>query len=244
MYVRFGRTERALAGEVVLSAGALNSPRILMLSGVAPEAELSRHGIKVKVSSPDVGHNLQDHPQVSVSARCRLNMGYAKDAKGLPMLAAGVRYYLTRKGPAASNGIESMFYFNPDDPNGEPTIQSLHSPVIADEERGSPRSYVGLTFDSVVLQPRSRGRMTLMDANPRSSPVFDPNYLSDPEDLRLMVAGIRYCLEVLKAPALQKIMDPEMLPGLEVDSDEGLAEHAKRDLTSMWHPVGTCRMGA
>ena len=82
-YMKFGKIKRALAGEVVLSAGALNSPRILMLSGVGPEAELNRHGIKVQVGAPDVGQNLQDHPEVLVGARCRTNMGYAKDAKGL-----------------------------------------------------------------------------------------------------------------------------------------------------------------
>ena len=243
-YIRSGKTERALAGEVVLSAGALNSPRILMLSGIGPEAELTRHGIKVMVGSPDVGRNLQDHPQVLVGARCRTNMGYAKDAKGLGMIAAGVRYYLTRQGPAATNGIESVSYYNPDDPNGEPTVQSFHSAVIADEERGSPKSYAGLTINSVVLQPRSRGQVTLKDADARSAPVFDPNYLGDPEDMRVMVAGVRYCREVLKAPALRDIMEPEMLPGLDIQSDEDLAAYARRNLTSMWHPVGTCRMGA
>ena len=243
-YVRSGKTVRALAGEVVLSAGALNSPRILMLSGIGPEAELARHGIKVMVGSPDVGRNLQDHPQVLVGARCRTNMGYAKDAKGLGMIAAGVRYYLTRQGPAATNGIESVAYYNPDDPNGEPTVQSFQSAVIADEERGSPKSYAGLTINSVVLQPRSRGQVTLKDADPRSAPAFDPNYLSDPEDMRVMVAGVRYCREVLKAPALRDIMEPEMLPGLDIQSDEDLAAYARRNLTSMWHPVGTCRMGA
>ena len=243
-YVRSGKTVRALAGEVVLSAGALNSPRILMLSGIGPEAELTRHGIKVMVASPDVGRNLQDHPQVLVGARCRTNMGYAKDAKGLGMIAAGVRYYLTRQGPGATNGIESVSYYNPDNPNGEPTVQSFHSAVIADEERGSPKSYAGLTINSVVLQPRSRGQVTLKDADARSAPVFDPNYLGDPEDMRVMVAGVRYCREVLKAPALRDIMEPEMLPGLDIQSDEDLAAYARRNLTSMWHPVGTCRMGA
>ena len=86
--------------------------------------------------------------------------------------------------------------------------------------------------------------MTIKDADPRSAPVFDPNYLSDPEDMRLMVAGVRYCREVLKAPALRDIMEPEMLPGPDVHTDEDLVAYAKRNLTSMWHPVGTCRMGA
>ena len=99
---------------------------------------------------------LQDHPQVSIYARCRLNLGYAKAVRGLPMLAAGVRYYLTRQGPASSNGIESVAYYNPDAPNDEPTIQSFHSPAIADVERGSVEPYAGRNILKISLPPTVR----------------------------------------------------------------------------------------
>lgn len=239
-----GKPGRALGAEIVVSAGALNTPRLLMLSGIGPEAELARHGIAVKVSAPDVGRHLQDHPQVPVIARSHTELGYAKNAYGLGMIEAGIRYVTTRSGPAASNGVESVSYFNPDDPDGEPTIQCFHAPVIANAALGAPDRHPGLTLENVVLQPKSRGQVTLADADPRSDPLIDPNYLSDPEDMRRMIGGLRYVREVLKSPALRDVLEPEMLPGLDVQSDEGLAEHARKTLTCMWHPVGTCRMGA
>ncbi|MCJ2094556.1 GMC family oxidoreductase N-terminal domain-containing protein [Methylobacterium sp. J-072] len=245
-YLRNGRPHRALAGEVILSAGALNSPRLLMLSGIGPKDELARHDIRLLVHAPDVGRHLQDHPQVPVTARCRGDWGYARAASGLGMLRAGLQYVLTQTGPAATNGIESVCYFNPDDPDGAPTIQSFHAAAIANAALGKPEPYPGLTLENVVLQPRSRGYVKLRDADPRSAPVFDPNYLGDPEDMRRMVAGLRYVREVLKAPALRHLLedDPELLPGRTVQSDADLAAHARRTLTCMWHPTGTCRMGA
>lgn len=243
-FVHDGKTKRALAAEIVVSAGALNSPRLLMLSGIGPEAALARHGIAIAVSAPDVGQHLQDHPQVPVIARSHSELGYAKSAYGFGMLEAGMRYVTTRSGPAASNGVESVSYFNPDDPEGEPTIQSFHAPVIANAALGAPDRHPGLTLENVVLQPKSRGQVTLADADPRSDPLIDPNYLSDPEDMRRMIGGLRFAREVLKAPALRDVLEPEMLPGPGVQSDEALAEHARNTLTCMWHPVGTCRMGA
>ncbi|WP_254602552.1 GMC family oxidoreductase [Sphingomonas bacterium] len=242
-YVHSGNTHRALAGEVVLSAGALNSPRLLMLSGIGPEAELARHGIAVKLASPDVGQHLQEHPAVPISARSRHEMGYAKYATGLPMLGAGARYLLTGEGPAATNGIETVSFFNPHEPEGEPTVQCMHLAVAGNPTDGIELSS-GLTLENVVIQPRSRGHVVLRDADPNSAPVFDCNYLGDAEDMRMMVASLRYCREVLQTPAMREIMEAEMSPGLDVDTDEGLVEHCKRTLTVNWHPVGTCRMGA
>ena len=242
-YLHRGRPKRAMAEHVLLCAGAINSPRLLMLSGIGPEAELSRHGIKVQVRAPDVGRHLQDHPQVPVTARTRTDMGYAKYAHGLPMLGAGIRYLLTRDGPAASNGIESVAYFNPDDGDDEPTIQCFHTAAIANAALGEPDRHPGLTLENVVLQPRSRGQVTLRDADPRSDPLIDPNYLSDPEDMRKMIGGLRYARQALQAPALREVLEPELSPGLEVQTDAALTEHCKQTLTCMWHPIGTCRMG-
>lgn len=247
-YLRHGRRERAMANEVILCAGAINSPRLLMLSGIGPEQELAKHGIPVRLASPDVGANLHDHPNVTMSAHCRTAMGYQKDGHGLHMLANGLRYLLTRDGPAASSGIESVSYYNPDhpdDPDELPTIQTFHVPVISTSGvggDGGKRS--GLTFGNVVLQPKSRGRLSLRDTDPKSAPLIDPNWLADPEDMRLAVAALRYTRRVMQAPALRDILEPELSPGLDVQSDDDLAYHARRALTTMWHPVGTCRMGS
>jgi choline dehydrogenase-like flavoprotein len=242
-YAMNNAMHEAVADQVILSAGAINTPRLLMLSGIGPEKELRHHGIRIRVRADDVGQHLQDHPQAPVIARTKREYGYARYAYGVGMIAAGLQYLTTKTGPAATNGIESVAYFNPDDPEGEPTIQSFHSAVIANEALGAPDRRPGVTLENVVLQPVSRGTVTLRDDDPRSDPLIDPNWLAEPEDMRLMVAGLRRVREVLDAPALRDIIEVEVQPGEEAWSDEDLAEHARRRLTCMWHPIGTCRMG-
>lgn len=129
--VRSGRVESVFAAEIVLSAGALSTPRLLMLSGIGPEAELAKHGIELKVRSDDVGRHLQDHPEVPVIAQSHVEMGYLKDSTAFGAFKAGLRYVGTKSGPAASNGIETVAHFNPEFPDEEPTVQCFHAPVIA-----------------------------------------------------------------------------------------------------------------
>lgn len=243
-FVHGGEVRRALAAEVVLSAGALSTPRLLMLSGIGPEAELAKHGIALRVRSEDVGQHLQDHPEVPVIARSHTELGYLKDSSGLGALMAGIRYVGTKSGPAASNGIETVAHFNPEFPDDEPTVQCFHAPVIARRALGELDPTPGLTLENVVLQPKSRGQVTLKDADPRSTALIDPNYLADPEDMRTMLLGLRYARTVLNAPALRAVLEPELLPGVEVRSDADLAEYARGNMSCMLHPVGTCRMGS
>ena len=243
-FVRDGEVQQVLAAEIVLSAGALNTPRLLMLSGIGPEAELARHGIACKVRAPDVGHHLQDHPQVPVIARSHKDLGYTGDVSGFGALKAGLQYIAVRSGPAASNGIESVAHFNPEDLAGEPTVQCFHVPVVAEVALGAPDEHPGVTLENVVLQPKSRGQLTLLDSDPRSEPLIDPNYLGEPEDMRTMILGLRYVREVLQAPSLKDILEPERLPGLGVQSDADLIAYARERMSCMLHPVGTCRMGA
>ena len=158
------------------------------------------------------------------------------------MLVNGLRYALTRDGPAASSGIESVAYYNPLDPTAAPTVQTYHIPLLA--EQWPQAAGAGLTLENVVLQPHSRGRVTLHDADPRSAPVIDPGWLSEPEDMRTMIAGLRYARRAVSAPALAELLEAESSPGVDVDSDEQLAAFAKRTASSMLHPVGTCRLGA
>lgn len=138
--VRCGVRQRLFAPQVVLSAGAFNSPRLLMLSGIGPEAELARNGIPIRVRSEDVGANLQDHPKVSVSARSRTALGYARHTRGLTMIADGLLYLVARDGPATTNGIESVAYYNPVDPVGTPTVGTYHVPVSV--EMGAGKAHV------------------------------------------------------------------------------------------------------
>lgn len=242
--VRSGRFESVFAAEIVLSAGALSTPRLLMLSGIGPEAELAKHGIALKVRSDDVGRHLQDHPEVPVIAQSHVEMGYLKDSTAFGAFKAGLRYVGTKSGPAASNGIETVAHFNPEFPDEEPTVQCFHAPVIARRALGELDAEPGLTLEVVVLQPKSRGTLTLKDADPRSTALIDPNYLAHPDDMRTMLLGLRYAREVLDAPALKAVLKPELLPGARVQSDADLAEYARQNMSCMLHPVGTCRMGS
>jgi choline dehydrogenase len=241
-FVQHRRRRRVRARQVILCAGSFNSPRILMLSGIGPEEELARHGIATRTKSPDVGRHLQDHPKVSITARARDGLGYAKDAGGPRMIADGLAYLLVRDGPAASNGIESVSYFNPEDPDGDPTIQTYHVPLGGGA--GSDNSEPGLTLENVVLQPRSRGSVRLRDADPASEPLIDPNWLDDPEDMRRMIGALRYVRGVTQTKALREVLEVETHPGPDKQTDEELTEYARSALETMWHCVGTCRMGA
>lgn len=240
--VRFGVRQRIHAPHVILCAGAFNSPRLLMLSGIGPEAELAKNGIRIRARSEDVGRHLQDHPKVSISAHSRGDLGYARHTRGMTMVGDGLLYLLARDGTATTNGIESVAYYDPLDPDGAPTVGTYHVPVSM--EMGAKQIDVlpGLTMESIVLQPRSRGRVSLRDADPRSAPLIDPNWLSEPEDVRVMVAGLRYARRALKMPALVDLLQPEFSPGPDVDDDD-LAEFSRRVASGMAHPVGTCRMG-
>ena len=243
-FVHGGAAEQSLAAEIVLCAGAVNTPRLLMLSGIGPEAELAKHDIACKVRSRDVGRHLQDHSQVPVIARSHEDLGYTGDSSGLGTLKAGLQYIAIRGGPAASNGIESVAHFNPENLEGEPTVQCLHVPVVVEEALGAPDEHPGVTLENAVLRPKSRGQVTLQDADPRSEPLIDPNYLAEPEDMRTMILGVRYARDVLRAPSLRDILEPERLPGPAVQSDADLAAYARERMSSFNHPVGTCRMGS
>ncbi|QXQ06195.1 GMC family oxidoreductase N-terminal domain-containing protein [Sphingosinicellaceae bacterium] len=241
--VHSGVVEQVFGTEIVLSAGALSTPRLLMLSGIGPEAELARHGIPLKVRSEGVGDNLHDHPEVPVIAQSHSEMGYLKDSSLFGAFKAGLRYIGTKSGPAASNGIETVAHFNPEFPEEEPTVQCFHAPVIARRALGQLDPEPGLTLENVVLQPKSRGRLTLRDADPRSMALIDPDYLAHPDDMRTMLLGLRYAREVLSAPALKELLKPELLPGASVQSDADLTAYARENMSCMLHPVGTCRMG-
>jgi choline dehydrogenase len=233
----------AAADHVIVSAGAINTPRLLMLSGIGPEEQLRHHGIDVLVKSEDVGANLQDHPQSAVLARVNGNFGYARYASGLGMVMAGARYLIDQTGPAATNGSATMSFFNPDDPTGDATIQSFHSPV-SHSGLAALDPHPGITITSTLIQPRSRGWVRLRDTDPNSTPLINPNYLSDPEDMRRLIGGLRYAREVMEQPSLRGLIEDDVVPSRALQSEAELAAYARETATTVWHPIGTCRMGS
>ncbi|MFL6786878.1 MAG: GMC family oxidoreductase [Sphingomicrobium sp.] len=234
---------RIAAGEVVLSAGALHSPKILMHSGIGPAEQLRQHGIGVIVDSPEVGENLHDHAIVPVRAYVKGDLGYQSAAQGLGTVKAGLRYFVTKDGPASGNGIETLSHWNPSDFTAEPTIQCYHVPIIAVDGISPSGDRSGITFELVVLQPKSRGWVRLADSDPTSMPLINPNFVGDERDLRAAVESVRAIRKVMAQPSLIDVIEQEIDPGPNAQSDTEIGDWIKSAVTTMFHPVGTCRMG-
>jgi choline dehydrogenase len=243
-YIKAGQERTALCdGEVLMAAGSYNTPKLLMLSGIGSADHLEEHGIKVIRNLPGVGRNLQDHHEVPVVAATNGHYGYFGEDKGLRALRNGLQYILFGTGPVASNGVEACAYIDPEG-GARPTIKMYCVPTVyldADVKDIAPQD--GVTLNACLLRPKSRGSVRLRSSNPFDKPVIDNNYLADPEDLRLEIAGLRYARRILEQKPLSGRITHEMLPGRNVMDDAGLAEHCRRTVKTNWHPVGTCRMG-
>jgi choline dehydrogenase len=228
---------------VLMAAGSYNTPKILMLSGVGPAEQLKQHGIATNVDLPGVGENLQDHHEVPVVAATTGHFGYFGEDRGLRALKNGLQYKLFGTGPVSSGGVEACAYINPDG-GDRPAIKMYCVPSVyldADVKDVAPQD--GVTLNACLLRPKSRGTVKLRSANPFDKPVIDNNYLADPDDLRMEIAGLRFAREILKQAPLSKRISHEMLPGPAATHDASLAEHCRRTVKTNWHPVGTCRMG-
>jgi choline dehydrogenase len=241
--IEAGRETEIRCETVLMAAGSFNTPKILMLSGIGPAAHLKQHGIASKADLPGVGENLQDHHEVPVVAATTGHYGYYGEDRGLRALKNGLQYKLFKSGPVASNGVEACAYIDPDG-GQRPTIKMYCVPAVyldADVKNVKPQD--GVTLNACLLRPKSRGTVRLSSSNPFDKPVIDNNYLADPDDLRLEIAGLRYAREILKQKPLSHRISHEMLPGPSTTDDAGLAEHCRRTVKTNWHPVGTCRMG-
>jgi choline dehydrogenase-like flavoprotein len=238
-----GGLEKIAAGQVVLSAGAVHSPTILMHSGIGPAEQLLQHGISVVVDSPGVGENLHDHAIVPVRAYVKGDLGYQAAAHGFGSVKAGLRYFATKDGPASGNGLETVSHWNPSDFTTEPTIQCYHVPVIAFDGISPTGDRAGITFELVVLQPKSRGWVRLADSNPTSMPFIHPNFMGEEEDVKAAVESVRAIRQVMAQESLAPVITEEIDPGPRIQSDAEIGEWVKGAVTTMFHPVGTCRMG-
>lgn len=231
------------AKEVILSAGALQSPKLLMLSGIGPEAELKRHGIAVRHRLEGVGQNLQDHLEAGAIRYCTGRYGYYGQDSALNALKNGLQYLLFKTGPVASNVTEACCFLNVDDPEAEPNVQLHFLPIVFMENANEKDlKAAGATVNPCVLRPKSRGQLTLRSADPRDLPRVDPNFFSHPEDVRLSVAGLRKAQEILAQDAFKPYVEGrEAFPAKTSDAD--LIAYWKKHGKTVYHPVGTCRMG-
>ncbi|MBZ9759734.1 GMC family oxidoreductase [Mesorhizobium sp. CA8] len=232
-------------GDVIVSSGALVSPKLLMLSGIGPAEELSRHDIACVVDLPGVGQNLIDHPEVPIIATANGPYGYFKQGQGWRMIKNGLHFKLFGAGTILSAGVEAGAFVNPTDPNDEPTIQAFCVPhVYLDRDILTlVENTYGLTVTTVVVKPKSRGFVKLRSADPNDMPVVSPHLLKHQDDMKQMIAGQRYFLKAFHAKPLADRIKAVAVPREDDLSDAALERHCKRFVKTNYHPAGTCRMG-
>ena len=229
--------------EVILSSGAISSPRLLMLSGIGPADHLRSLGLPVVLDQPEVGANLQDHIDLFVIAECTGPHTYDRYAKPLWSALAGVQYLLTRKGPVASSLFETGGFWYADPNARSPDIQ-LHLGLGSGIEAGvAVMPNGGVTLNSAYLRPRSRGSVRLASADPLAAPLIDPNYWADPHDREMSIRGLKLAQEIMRQDALKPFVMAERLPGPEVKTEQDYFDYACRHAKTDHHPAGTCRMG-
>ncbi len=229
--------------EVIVTAGAFISPKLLMLSGIGDPDELSAVGIETRVPLRGVGKNLQDHHEVPVFATTHRQLGYFGEDRGLRMLLNGLQYLLFRSGPVSTIGVEATAFVMPDE-TGDPVMQMFCIPsAYLDRDIVDVKPSPGVTLNSLLLRPKARGWVKLRSSDPEDRPLIHPNFLGHPDDLALEIEGLKYAREILRTGVLRKEIGREILPGPDCTSDEGLAAHCKRTVKTGYHPVGTCRIG-
>ncbi|WP_417248330.1 GMC family oxidoreductase [Celeribacter sp.] len=231
-------------GEILLTAGALVTPKLMMLSGLGPAAHLREHGIDVVADLPGVGQNLMDHPDVSVVARANGPYGYWKQDRGWNMLRNGLEFKLFGRGRITTTGLEAACFVNPSDPDALPTHEAYCIPVmyLNEEQLKTIKEDYGVSIQMVLLKPHSKGEVRLASANPDEMPLVDPRFLDDPRDMAEMIKGLRYFRETMETePLASKVA--EVVAPLDM-SDEGLAAHCRKVVKTNFHPSGTAKMGA
>ncbi|MCX7033677.1 MAG: choline dehydrogenase [Arenimonas sp.] len=230
------------AKEVILCGGAINSPQLLMLSGIGPAAHLRQHGIDVVSDLPGVGGNLQDHLDVCTLQRCVRGLSYDQ----LSDVSVGLQYYLFKKGPGTSNIAETGGFLRSSLAEDErPDIQFHFVPAQLDDHGRNILPGHGYTLHACGLHPRSRGRIHLASASAADKVRIEAGYLSDPEgyDLKVMLEALRLSREILAQPAFADYRGEELQPGANVQDEADLVAFIRRKAESIYHPVGTCRMG-
>jgi len=231
--------------EVIVSSGALGSPKLLMQSGIGPADHLRSVGVPVVHDLPGVGANLQDHLDLFVVAECTGDHTYDKYNRPHHAAWAALQYLLFKKGPVASSLFETggFWYADRDHKARSPDIQ-FHLGLGSGIEAGvaKPKSS-GVTLNSAYLRPRSRGTVRLASADPMSPPLIDPNYWSERHDREMAIRGLQLAREILSQKAMTRFVQVEMLPGGAVRTDDELFEYACANAKTDHHPVGTCRIG-
>jgi choline dehydrogenase len=229
--------------EVILTSGAINTPRLLMLSGIGDTDELRRLGIEAQHHLPGVGQNLHDHLNTNVHVRLNEPISYDDQDKLPQAIPHALNWLVYRSGPAASVIVEGGGFFKSDGA-ARPDLQIHIAPALVVRGGQTHVPGPGFTVNSTFLRPRSTGSVRLASADPAAEPLIDPNYHADPLDRQMSVTQVRTIREVLAQPEIAPLIKHELLPGPDAKTDEEILAYARQYASCDYHPVGTCKMGS
>ena len=230
--------------EVLLAAGAINSPHLLLLSGVGPAEELRAAGVPVTHDLPGVGKNLQDHLNVNLIAAAKRPITLDGRSTGLAALWVALQFALLGRGPGTSNIAEAGAFVSSRGEGDAPDIQFHFLPAQVIEHGQRRLDGHGVTLHACCLRPESRGEIRLGGTGPLDPPAIDPHYLASGYDLKVLIEGIRRGRDILAAKPLKVHLGPERLPGAAQRSDAQLEDFIRATAETEYHPVGTCKMGS
>jgi choline dehydrogenase len=239
--LRQARAER----EVILAAGAIQSPQILQLSGLGPAKLLASHGIGVVADLPGVGENLNDHYQSRVVVKLKDRISLNDDVRNpLRVLAMGLEWFFRNSGPLTAGAGQVGAAVRSEHAKGDkPDVQLLVMPLSVDKPGEPLHTFSGFTTAVWQCVPESRGRLAITSADPMDAPRIEPRYLDRETDRKALVAGLRIAREIYREPPFRDLWETEAMPGAERTSDADLLDYAQRTGGTVFHASGTCRMG-
>ncbi|MCL4156411.1 UNVERIFIED_CONTAM: hypothetical protein GTU68_015268, partial [Idotea baltica] len=229
--------------EVILCAGAIGSPQILMLSGIGNAEDLRSHGIDVLRDAPDMGRNLQDHLQARLVHKCAKPTMNNEVNSIIGKMKIAAEYALKRTGPMTMAASLACGFLKTRDDLETPDIQFHIQPWSADTPAEGPHKFSAFTSSVCQLRPESRGHLELQSADPNDYPLIHPNYLATPMDQQTMVAGVKIARNIAAQEPLKSSITGEHGPGEDIQSDDDLLTWVRNTSTTIYHPSGTCRMG-
>ena len=245
-WTKNGKVYRAEArSEIILSAGTIQSPQILQLSGVGPKNLLQKFGIPVVVNAPSVGQNLQDHYQMRLVVRLKGGGSLNTESRNpLNIAKWAMEWLLNASGPltvgAGQVGGGACTKFAT---NNRPDVQLFIMPLSLDKAGDPLHKFPGFTAVVWQCHPKSRGQVNIVSSNPFEQPKIEPNYFLEKDDRKVMVEGVKILRKIFAQPSFRNLWDTEIIPGAQFTEDQAIWEQITKSGTTVYHPVGTCRMG-
>jgi len=241
--VEKGKIKKYRAEKIILSGGAINSPQLLLLSGVGPADHLKEVGIDLVHHLPGVGANLQDHLEIYMAQQCTKPITLYSDQKGLRMIRVGVQWFLNQTGSAASAHLESGGFIRSKADVPHPDIQFHFLPSQVIDHGRQPPYLEAYQVHVGSMRATSVGWLKLASSDPRTAPLLQPNYLATEQDRWEMRQCVKLTREIFAQPAFDQYRGPELAPGADVQSDSQIDEFVRAKSDSAYHPSCTCKMG-